>query len=290
MGTKSANVNVAAKRAAWGALLNSGQTCVRPDYHLVHEDVGDAYVAALKKVIAGFYNDNPADSEWYGRLVNKAAFERLHAVVQDGDRFIVHPERDHIDSGSNVNAATRYIEPTILDFGTDKQAFEESLAMKDENFGPIIPIYRYKDIEEVIRFVKRTAKPLALYCFTTDKSEADMVLKRTTSGGAIINDVVVHLSNSNLPFGGVGESGMGTYHGKKTFDCFSHQKAVLKRSSWLDPPQRYPPYTWDKKIVMNLAFVPQVGYFFDKMITLISSKRNFVILALLWYIFGMRRR
>jgi len=194
---------------------------------MVHEAVADQFIRELKETIKEFYGTNPKTTEFYGRLINDSAFKRLLRCVDDGRQYIVH--------GGESDANERYIEPTVFDFGNDMQAFSNSVLMSDEIFGPLIPMFRFKDLDDqVIPFIRDRPKPLALYCFTADDEVADRVLHLTSSGGAIINDVVVHLANSLLPFGGVGASGMGSYHGKRSFDSFSHRKAVIKRTTFLD--------------------------------------------------------
>ena len=270
---KSADLPTAARRAAWGALLNSGQTCVRPDYMLVHEAVADAFLKLLVASIKQFYGAAPQRSEWYGRMVNDAAFRRMARCVEDGRARIVH--------GGELDAAARFVAPTVFDFGADQLAFEASELMQDEVFGPLIPVLRYKDNAQALALIRARPKPLAMYVFATDGAVAEAFLRHTSSGGAVVNDCIVHLSNDQLPFGGVGEAGMGSYHGKRSFDAFSHQKAVLFRTPYLDVPIRYPPYTAAKQRVLSAAFNPALGHYFAKLTGFASDGKNLVIGALL---------
>lgn len=271
--TPSANLYMSARRIVWGAMLNSGQTCVRPDTLFVHESVADEFVNQVAAAIKEFYGGDTKGSPYYGRLVNDAAFDRITKCMADAQKFKVY--------GGAMDKVERYIEPTVYDFGKDWPAFEKSELAQDEVFGPIIYFARYTDIDrEVIPFIRARPKPLALYLFSNDSATNESVLRNTTSGGAIINDVIVHLSNASLPFGGVGESGLGSYHGKRTFDNFTHQKAVLRRTFWVDPPQRYPPYTQDKVMMMTLAFYPPINYYYNKFMGLMTDKKNLLILAL----------
>lgn len=275
--TETADIYVSARRIAWGAFMNSGQTCVRPDYFMVHESVADDFINELVQVIKEFYENNPKTSEWYGRIINDSSFKRLNGYLQNDKKYLVY--------GGNSDEKQKYIEPSIFDFGTDFNAFINSKLMSDEIFGPLLPIIRYNDIDtQVIKFIRERPKPLALYFFTTEEVLADRVFNLTSSGAAVLNDVVVHLSNSNLPFGGVGDSGMGSYHGKKTFDAFTHNRAVLRRTFFIDAPQRYPPYTKDKQAVMNLAFVPQIPYTYEQIINTISDKKNLALAGMGAYI------
>jgi aldehyde dehydrogenase (NAD+) len=274
--TETANIKVSARRATWGALLNSGQTCVRPDYFMVHESVADEFIKEVISTIKDFYGGKPKESEYYGRLVNDAAFQRLSKCAEDAKQFLV--------AGGAVDAKERYMEPSIYDFGKDFDTFAKSVLMSDEIFGPLMPVVRYSDLDkQVIPFIRSRPKPLALYLFsslTSSHEENERVLRLTSSGGAIVNDVVVHLSNAELPFGGVGDSGLGNYHGKRTFLNFTHQKAVLRRTTMIDPPQRYAPYTWDKVMVMNAFFYPPVNYWYNKFTHLVMDKKNIIIAAL----------
>ena len=176
-----------------------GQTCVRPDFCMVHEDVADKFFYACKKYILEHYGQNPQESEWFGRCINEGAFKRLDGLLTASKAQIVH--------GGKSDPSDRFISPTVMDFGTDWDAFTKSEVMQDEIFGPILPCVRYGNMEDCIRFIRnlRTGKPLALYCYSTDNKVIKNVKQRTSSGGLVINDNLMHLANHELPFGGVGK-------------------------------------------------------------------------------------
>jgi aldehyde dehydrogenase (NAD+) len=220
-------VTYAARRIVWGKFLNAGQTCIAPDYLLVDRRVKPALLEAMQVAIREFYGDDPAQSPDYARIVNLRHFSRLANLLQDGTVVI----------GGEKNPDDRYIAPTLLD-----QVSPEAQVMQDEIFGPILPVLDYDSLEEAIAFVNSKAKPLALYLFSKNRQVQQQVLRETSSGGACINDTVMQVAASTLPFGGVGESGIGSYHGKAGFDIFSHRKSVLHKSFWLDLNWRYPPY------------------------------------------------
>ena len=216
---KSADLDIAAKRICWGAFMNAGQTCVRPDYLLVHASVADAFIAKFKAAIETMYSKDAAATEWFGRIVNERAAQRLAEVLTEDKQYVVH--------GGETDTAACFVAPTVLDFGADEEAFAKSASMKDELFGPLSPILRYSDTSAVTAFVNAREKPLGLYVFTTDNTVRDTVLRDTSSGAADVNDVIMHMTNDELPFGGVGNSGMGAYHGERSFLQFTHEKAVL---------------------------------------------------------------
>ncbi len=227
----SADLDVAARRITWGKFFNAGQTCVAPDYVLVHASVHDAFVARLKATIREFYGPNPKASPDYARIVNQRHHRRLTALLGSGD-VVVGGETDEDDL---------FISPTVL-----LNVSPGSPVMAEEIFGPILPVLSVGSIDDAIRFVRSREKPLALYVFAKDEAVPRRVLDRTSSGGAAVNHVWLHLGVPGLPFGGVGESGMGAYHGRWSFDTFSHRKAVLVKSTRVDPPLFYPPYTESK--------------------------------------------
>ena len=241
---KSANIKLAAKRIIWGKLINAGQTCVAPDYVLVHTSVKDALLKEMKKAICKQYGPMPAQNPEYARIVNEEHFRRLVALM-DGEN-IVH--------GGGHNLATLQIEPTLIYGGKFNASdlvvpIENRPIMKEEIFGPILPVLAYSSMAEAVRFIKSHPKPLALYVFTANKSMADYIIKHLSYGGGCINDTVMHLSVPGLPFGGVGESGMGSSHGKAGFDAFTHNKSVLHKPMHIDIPMSYPPYS---KMAMGL--------------------------------------
>lgn len=224
---KDANPELAARRIIWGKCLNSGQTCVAPDYLLVHRDIKDRVISAMKTSIIEFFGEKPCQNPEYPKIINEKHFNRLKGLLSDG-RILV---------GGDVNEATHQIAPTIVD-----QITWESPVMQEEIFGPILPVLTFDDIDEVIAAVNSRPKPLALYLFTNDKSVEKRIVKSISFGGGCINDTIVHLATSFMPFGGVGESGMGRYHGKWSFDTFTHEKSILMKSCRLDIKLRYPPY------------------------------------------------
>jgi len=222
-----ADLDVAARRLTFGKLLNSGQTCIAPDYILVNKKVKKELVERIKKCIVSSYGANPLEHPDYGRIINNDQFEKLSALIKTGEVIF----------GGEVRKQDRCISPTILD-----NVRPEDPIMQDEIFGPIFPIMEYGDIDEAISFVNSREKPLAFYLFTSSRKKEKMVFYRTSSGGGCVNDTMLHLTNPRLPFGGVGYSGMGMYHGKHSFDTFSHHRSILAKSTWLDVPLRYPPY------------------------------------------------
>ena len=224
----SANLRVAARRIAWGKWMNAGQTCIAPDYVMVNAKVQEAFIDELGKSITEFYGDDPKVSESYGRIVSPRHFERL-VSLQTGGTVAIGGEND---------AADRYIAPTVL-VDVDRDA----PIMNEEIFGPLLPIIGVSSTEESIAYINAHPHPLALYVFSEDKRVVADVLARTTAGGVTVNGTIMHLTNPNLPFGGIGESGMGGYHGKSGVRLFQHMKPVLTRGTKLDPSLAYPPYT-----------------------------------------------
>ncbi len=237
--TDSCNLKLAATRVAFGKYLNCGQTCVAPDYCLVDEKVKDKFVKLLIEQIKAMYGANPLTNASYGKIINQKHFNRLLGLI----------EPSKVVLGGTSNAETLKIAPTVLTEVTAADAI-----MQEEIFGPLLPILTYKNIEEAEKFVTEREKPLALYLFTKDKAIENRFLKYVSFGGGCINDTIVHLATSEMGFGGVGNSGMGSYHGKKSFDTFSHEKSILKKYYWLDLPMRYQPYKpiYDKLIRMFL--------------------------------------
>lgn len=234
---RTANVKMAAKRIVFGKFLNAGQTCVAPDYLLVHRDVKNQLVAYMKQFIRLFYGPVPLENPDYPKIINEKHFQRLKGLL----------EKQTILAGGEDNGADR-IAPTLIG-----SVSPESPVMQEEIFGPILPVLTYTSLEEALRFVQEREKPLALYLFTTDRTIERRVMREVSFGGGCVNDTVVHLASPYLSFGGVGNSGMGAYHGKYSFDAFSHYKSVLKRPSRLEVPVRYfPAEPYKKKLVRLL--------------------------------------
>ncbi|PEB54135.1 aldehyde dehydrogenase family protein [Bacillus pseudomycoides] len=221
---KDTKLDVAARRIVWGKFLNAGQTCVAPDYIYVHSSIKEQLIEALRNEIAHQYGENPLQNENYVRMVSKRHFERLCSFLQDGS----------VEIGGNYNEETLHIEPTILTNIT----WQHSI-MEDEIFGPILPIMEYEKIEDVIAVIQQNPKPLALYVFSDNKEIQKQVTSNISYGGGCINDVVYHLATPYLPFGGVGSSGLGSYHGEQSFRTFSHYKSILSQSTVLDMKIRY---------------------------------------------------
>jgi len=224
---ETADIKLAARRIAWGKFLNSGQTCVAPDYLYVHDSVKDQLVAGIIENIKKFYGSDPLTSDSFSRMVNLKHFDRVCGLMQ-GEAIIC---------GGRSDRDTLRIEPTLVDGIT-----WESPLMQEEIFGPVLPVMTYTDIEAVVAEISARPHPLATYIFTTRKVREQALLERLHFGGGCVNDTIVHLATNTLPFGGVGASGMGAYHGKVGFDAFTHHKSVLKKSNLLDIPLRYPPY------------------------------------------------
>lgn len=229
-----ANISVAAKRIAMPKFSNAGQMCVAPDYVLVHESKRVQLIEALKKYIPQFYGANAADSDAYGRIINQKQFKRIVSYLSDGT--VVY--------GGKYDEANLYIEPTLLD-----GVSVDSNIMRDEIFGPLLPILTFSTLEEAKAIINRNPNPLAFYIFTGSSDKEKAWLEAIPSGGACVNTASLHLTNPNLPFGGRGFSGTGAYHGKQSFDTFSHKKSVMKTPTWFDPALKYPPFTGKLKLL-----------------------------------------
>lgn len=236
---ESANLKFAAKRIIWGKLLNSGQTCVAPDYLLVHKDVKKELLRLMKQTILEFYGDRALENPDYPRIIDKNSFERLIHLM----------EEQNIYTGGLYNSKTLKIEPTII----DNIDFSNKI-MQEEIFGPILPVIEYNDIFKIIEKLKFMDKPLSMYIFSEDKEHIDRLTYYLSSGGVCINDTIMHLTNPNLEFGGVGESGMGGYHGKFGFMNFSNRKSIMIRSNNIDIKIKYPPYSKGQEKIIKKIF------------------------------------
>lgn len=228
-----ANIQVAAKRIAVTKFSNAGQMCVAPDYVLVHESKKDALVAALKKTITNFFTDKPEQSDSYGKIINQKQFNRIVNYLQQGT----------ILSGGRFNAEQLFIEPTLLQINS----LEETV-MQEEIFGPVLPIISFTTKEEALRVIERNKNPLAFYVYTSSKEKENDWINSVAFGGGCVNNSSWHFTNHHLPFGGRGFSGTGSYHGKNSFDTFSHRKAVMKTPTWFDPSVKYPPFKGKLKL------------------------------------------
>lgn len=224
---ETANLKLAAKRIAWGKFINAGQTCIAPDYILIQKDMKAHFVDYLKKEITKAYGENPSESPDFARIVNTKNWNRLVNMI----------EPNKVIFGGQTNPESHYIAPTIIE-----ETSVDSLIMKEEIFGPLLPILTYENESEIDTIIANYEKPLALYIFTENKSFSKKIILNHSFGGGCINDTVVHFSNKRLPFGGVGHSGIGAYHGSLSFDVFSHKKGIVKKANWLDLQLRYAPY------------------------------------------------
>ncbi len=233
-----ANLSFAARRVLWGKCVNAGQTCVAPDYLLVHRSVYEPFLAEAKKVLRSFFGEDISASPNYGRIINQGQFDRLSSYIKQGRVLI----------GGTTRADDRYIAPTLL-----ADVNLQAPVMREEIFGPILPLIPYDHMDDAYALIKKHPQPLAAYIFTEDSRVAEHFIQAFPFGGGCVNDTLFHLGNSGLPFGGVGQSGLGAYHGFYSFETFSHRKSVLKAKSFFDPPVRYPPYR-DKLRILRLLF------------------------------------
>lgn len=227
-----------AKRIVWGKFINVGQTCIAPDYLLVDQRIKDALIEKMVYYIREFFGDDPQQSDSLARIINEAHFDRLTGYLKDGE----------IITGGHTDKTDKYIAPTLLE-----DVSMEADVMQDEIFGPILPILTYGNLREAIELINARPKPLALYLFSKNDKKIETVLEQTSAGGVTINDTLMHIVNGALPFGGVGDSGIGAYHGEHSFDLFSHKKSVLHRSFMIEEPIRYAPFklklSWIKKLM-----------------------------------------
>jgi len=231
-----ANLDVTARRLAWGKWLNAGQTCIAPDYVLVDASIEQELIDRLVRTVHEFYGDDPRATKDYGRIVSQRHLRRLVSLIDGADVVI----------GGQFDDAERYLAPTIL-----RNVRPDAKVMTEEIFGPILPIVAVPDVDAAIRFVNGRDKPLALYVFTGSDETAERVLAETSSGGACVNATIWHVANPHLPFGGVGPSGMGSYHGRGSFETFSHRRAVVSKTTRVDPKLVYPPYGKLKKAIVK---------------------------------------
>lgn len=231
---REAEIDYSARRIAWGKFMNAGQSCAAPDYLFVNKDIKKELIDALRKYIKLFFGENPEESPDFPRIINDKHYERLCGLMQKGT----------IVTGGETKKETRYIAPTIIDDVNPKDPI-----MQEEIFGPLLPVLEYEALEEAVSFINSRPKPLALYFFSQSRKKQKMVLKQTSFGGGCINDTIMHIASLYLPFGGTESSGMGAYHGKATFNTFSHKKSIMKKSNLLDIKLRYPPYRGKMKLL-----------------------------------------
>lgn len=229
---ETADLKVAAKRLVFGKYLNVGQTCVAPDYLLIKKEIKDEFLGLIKKEIVNMFGEKPLENDLYGHIINEKHFERICGLI----------DKDKCVFGGKADKNTLKIEPTILDNVSLNDA-----VMKEEIFGPILPILTYEKIEDAVDIIRSFEKPLALYLFSNDKKIQNYFLKYVPFGGGCINDTIIHLATSFMGFGGVGQSGYGSYHGRKSFELFSHEKSIVKKFNYIDLPIRYQPYSKRKE-------------------------------------------
>lgn len=234
---ETANLKLAAKRIVWGKFINAGQTCIAPDYILIQKDMKSHFIAYLKTEITKAYGENPALSPDFARIINTKNWLRLANLI----------EEEKVIFGGQTDIENNYIAPTLIE-----ENDMESLLMKEEIFGPLLPILSYEKEEDIKTVISKFEKPLALYVFSENKRFSEKIIKQYSFGGGCINDTVVHFSNKRLPFGGVGHSGIGAYHGRLSFDTFSHKKSIVKKANWLDIPLRYAPYNDKLKSIKKI--------------------------------------
>ncbi|MFV5699125.1 aldehyde dehydrogenase [Flavobacterium sp. ZT3R17] len=234
---ETANLKLAAKRIVWGKFINAGQTCIAPDYILIQKNMKSHFLEFMKEEITKAYSENPKLSPDYARIINQKNWLRLVNMI----------EEDKVIFGGQTEIENCYISPTLID-----ESSVDSLIMKEEIFGPLLPILSYENETEINAVISKYEKPLALYVFTENHSFAQKIIQKYSFGGGCINDTVIHFSNKRLPFGGVGHSGIGAYHGSLSFDTFSHKKGIVKKANWLDLPMRYAPYNDKLKTIKKI--------------------------------------
>ena len=233
---ETADLKLAAKRIVWGKFVNAGQTCIAPDYVLVHKKIKPEFISFLKQEITNAYGKNSELSADFPRIINTKNWKRLCDLLI-GNTILI---------GGEANLSSHYIAPTLVD-----EPSLDSLIMEDEIFGPLLPLISYTTENDIKAIISRYEKPLALYVFSTNSSFSNKIIKDYSFGGGCVNDTMIHFANKRLPFGGVGHSGIGAYHGKRSFDTFSHKKGVVKKANWLDLPMRYAPYEGKLKTIRN---------------------------------------
>ena len=235
---ESCDIDMSAKKIVWGKLLNGGQTCIAPDYVIAHHNIKEDLIEAMKKYIKLFYGEEPMKSKDYTSIINERHFNRITGLIDE----------NKVVYGGKNNKESLKIEPTII----DKVTINDKV-MNDEIFGPLIPILEFENIDEVVEIVEVNKNPLALYVFTKNKNFEKAIICRISFGGGCVNDTIMHISNHNAPFGGIGNSGIGSYHGRRSYDAFTHEKTILKSSS-IDIPFKYPPYSKKALQLLKKAF------------------------------------
>lgn len=235
----TADLKVSAKRILWGKLTNAGQTCVAPDYLLAQEHIYEELIEELKSTIVEFYGNDIINNKEFGRIINEKHMNRLNNILEN--------DKDKIVVGGDVDFEQRYISPTII-----RDVTLEDSVMKDEIFGPILPVIKYKDLEDIKYYISKHKNPLALYVFSENDDFSEDIIRRFTFGGGCVNDTISHVASAHLPFGGVGTSGMGNYHGRASFDTFTHTKSIVKKSTKIDIKLVFPPYKQKIKLIKKI--------------------------------------
>ena len=235
----TANLKVSAKRILWGKLTNAGQTCVAPDYILAYEDIYEELIKEFENVIIEFYGQDIINSKDFGRIINDRHMNRLNAILEH--------DKNKITFGGEVDFEKRYISPTII-----RDVTLEDAVMNEEIFGPIIPVIKYKNMEDIKYYISHHKNPLALYVFSEDENFSEDIINRFSFGGGCVNDTISHVASAYLPFGGIGSSGMGNYHGKASFDTFTHTKSIVKKSTKIDLKLVFPPYKDKIKLIKKV--------------------------------------
>ena len=235
----TANLKVSAKRILWGKLTNAGQTCVAPDYILAHEDIYEELIKEFENVIIEFYGQDIIRSKDFGRIINDRHMNRLNAILER--------DKNKITFGGEVDFEKRYISPTII-----RDVTLEDAVMNEEIFGPIIPVIKYKNMEDIKYYISHHKNPLALYVFSEDENFSEDIINKFSFGGGCVNDTISHVASAYLPFGGIGSSGMGNYHGKASFDTFTHTKSIVKKSTKIDLKLVFPPYKDKIKLIKKV--------------------------------------
>ena len=244
----AAEMQTAARRIVFGKFLNCGQTCVAPDYVLVHESLAEDFLAACRDEIRKMFGEHPLENPDYGKIVNRKHFDRLCRMISELKEYDPHMAETWSSEPENLR-----IEPVIASLGDVNDCAPDSLTvMQEEIFGPVMPVLTYSDIKDAIKYIDERPRPLAAYIFTSDRTFRETLLARLHFGGGCVNDTIIHLATEDMPFGGVGESGMGHYHGRYGFETFSHLKSIVDKPLWLDLPMRYQPYTRMKEKLIRI--------------------------------------
>ena len=244
----AAEMQTAARRIVFGKFLNCGQTCVAPDYVLTHESLAEDFLAACRDETRKMFGEHPLENPDYGKIVNRKHFDRLCRMISELKEYDPHMAETWSSEPENLR-----IEPVIASLGDVNDCAPDSLTvMQEEIFGPVMPVLTYSDIKDAIKYIDERPRPLAAYIFTSDRTFRETLLARLHFGGGCVNDTIIHLATEDMPFGGVGESGMGHYHGRYGFETFSHLKSIVDKPLWLDLPMRYQPYTRMKEKLIRM--------------------------------------